>query len=542
MNPLFLTDFYKVGHRPMYPEGTEMVYSNFTPRSDRLFNSPIDYDRKIVVIGLQALVKEFLITKWNDDFFNQPKEKVISEYKALIDSSLGADAVPVDHVEALHDLGYLPLHIRALPEGSRSPMKVPVLTIWNTIPEFFWLVNYLESVLSAELWGPMTTATIAFEFKRILIDAALETGGDVGFVPLQGHDFSFRGLEGWEPASKLGVGHLASFIGTDTIPAIVRVKKNYPTDPANPVGVSVPASEHSVACMNITGNIDNFDGEVAMIRRFITELFPTGIVSLVSDSYDYWSILTEALPLLKDEIMARQPNAIGLNKVVIRPDSGDPIRIICGYKAGNEEQTAGTRAVQRLRNLNHEAVKYRNKYYIVTPEGDLGENLTEAEVKGSIQVLWDIFGGTETDKGFKLLDEHIGLIYGDSITTARAKEICERLAAKGFASTNVVFGIGSYSYQYNTRDTFGFAMKATFGVVNGEGREIFKDPKTADGTKKSAKGLFRVDAVDGTFMLSDRQPSIESTLIDSMQTVFLDGKLVTEESWETITGRLADYL
>lgn len=534
MNPLFHADFYKTGHRGMYPEGTEMVYSNFTPRSSRLFKAPAGYDDKIVVIGLQSLVKSYLIEYWNDNFFNQPKEKVIGEYKALLDGSLGPDAVPVDHVEALHDLGYLPLHIRALPEGSRSPMKVPVLTICNTVPEFFWLVNYLESVLSAELWGPMTTATIAFEFKRILTDAARKTGGDEGFVALQGHDFSFRGVEGWEASAKLGQGHLANFIGTDTIPAIARIKKNYITMPDNPVGVSVPASEHSVACMNISENTDLFQGEVDMIERFITELFPTGIVSLVSDTYDFWSIVTKALPLLKDKIMARQPNAIGLNKVVIRPDSGDPVEIICGCPTWLNEDgeltdqwgLGGTWEGYSSWFKDHEVRKYK----------------TEAEYKGAIQCLWDIFGGTTTETGHKLLDEHIGLIYGDSITTDRATEICRRLADKGFASTNVVFGIGSYSYQYNTRDTFGFAMKATYGVVNGEGREIFKDPKTDSGIKKSAKGLLRVDEDNGTFVLTDQVHSLEDTLDDSMQDIFIDGKALDNESWETITGRLASYL
>ena len=431
----------------------------------------------------------------------------------------------------------------------------------------------------------MTTATIAFEFKRILTDAARKTGGDEGFVALQGHDFSFRGVEGWEASAKLGQGHLANFIGTDTIPAIARIKKNYITMPENPVGVSVPASEHSVACMNISENTDLFQGEVDMIERFITELFPTGIVSLVSDTYDFWSIVTKALPLLKDKIMARQPNAIGLNKVVIRPDSGDPVDIICGEEFKTLSDTPEGQSFDDWKewvaesvdeifcdNLDAEAPHYSEstlwqrggKYFKVTYEPDLNrhdkkyyfvdnfgsdvskctfEEITPtAEQKGAIQCLWDIFGGTTTETGHKLLDEHIGLIYGDSITTDRATEICRRLADKGFASTNVVFGIGSYSYQYNTRDTFGFAMKATYGVVNGEGREIFKDPKTDSGIKKSAKGLLRVDEVDGTFVLTDQVGSLDETLDDAMQDIFIDGKALDNDSWETITGRLASYL
>ena len=116
--------------------------------------------------------------------------------------------------------------------------------------------------------------------------------------------------------------------------------------------------------------------------------------------------------------------------------------------------------------------------------------------------MWDIFGGIENSKGFKELDSHIGAIYGDSITLERATQICERLKLKGFASTNVVLGIGSFTYQYNTRDTFGFAMKATYGEVDGNGREIYKDPITDDGTKKSAKGLMKIELENGRIQIN----------------------------------------
>ena len=175
-------------------------------------------------------------------------------------------------------------------------------------------------------------------------------------------------------------------------------------------------------------------------------------MSIVSDTWDLWEVLTEYLPQLKDEIMARD------GKVVIRPDSGDPVDIICGTRLGND--TTGSQSTS-----------------------------TES---GVIELLWDTFGGTINEKGYKELDSHIGCIYGDAITHERAREIFERLEAKGFASTNIVFGVGSFTYQFNTRDTFGFAMKATYGEVNGVGREIFKDPITDNGEKKSAKGLLMV--------------------------------------------------
>jgi len=207
----------------------------------------------------------------------------------------------------------------------------------------------------------------------------------------------------------------------------------------------------------------------------------------------------------------RQPNAIGLNKVVIRPDSGNPVDIICGTGTGDG-----------------------------SPED-----------RGAIECLWETFGGTETEKGFKLLDEHIGLIYGDSITLQRAKIITERLAAKGFASTNVVFGVGSYTYQYATRDTFGFAMKATAGKVNGEYRDIFKDPKTDGGDKKSAKGFMKVvkDENDD-YVLLDQQDGNEVMYgdreNDCLVTVFSNGHLIVEESFanirQTVDSELAKVL
>lgn len=537
MSPLLSIDFYKAGHKFQYPEGTSMVYSNFTPRSSRLFNGSKYYDDKVVVFGIQAVIAEFLIKDWNDNFFNQPKDEVIEEYREIMDGSLGPGAIPMDHVEALHDLGYLPLEIRALPEGSRAPMKVPVLTIRNTLPDFFWLVNYLETVLSSELWGPMTSATIAFEYKRILTQAARDTGAPEDFTVLQGHDFSFRGMGSRETAAKVGMGHLTSFMGTDTVPAIANVKKYYHTAKEDPVGVSVPATEHSVMCMG------GLEDEKGTFRRLFNNLYPTGIVSIVSDTWDFWKVVTEYLPEFKDEIMARQPDALGLNKVVIRPDSGDPVKIICGYNFQGDAYEDKEHAYSDLdcETSTPEVIKITEEFYLVHSniDGRVGlESITEHEVKGAIECLWDTFGGTETEEGYKLLDEHIGLIYGDSITLDRAQEIVDRLKAKGFASTNVVFGIGSYTYQYNTRDTFGFAMKATYGEVEGVGREIFKDPKTDGGTKKSARGLLRVDKVDGEYALTDQVASLRDTIGDELQTVFLNGKSGNLQTFSEIKDRL----
>jgi nicotinamide phosphoribosyltransferase len=494
VNPLTAIDFYKADHRRQYPEGTEYVYSNFTPRSSHLFTGGLkDFDNRVVVWGVQGFIKWFLIDTWNREFFEQPKEEVCAAYKRRMDNALGPDAVATQHFEDLHDLGYLPLRIKALPEGSRCPIGVPMLTIRNTKPEFFWLVNYLETVLSAELWKPMTTATIAYEYRRLLDTFAERTGADPTFSVLQGHDFSSRGMSGIGDASCSGSGHLLSFIGTDSVSAIDYAETYYDADSdAGPIGVSVPATEHSVMCMG--GQED----EIGTFKRLITELYPTGIVSIVSDTWDFWKVLTEYAPALREEIMGRQPNALGLNKVVFRPDSGDPVKIICGDKS----QPAHT-----------------------------------PEHKGAVQCLWEEFGGTVNEKGYRTLDQHVGLIYGDSITLKRARRILDLLEKQGFTSDNIVFGIGSYTYQFLTRDTFGFAMKATWGQVNGEGRDIFKDPVTDDGRKKSAKGLLHVEPVDGTYVLRD-QVSKNMEHRGALETVFHNGDLVKDEKFEDIRLRL----
>ncbi|VXA55859.1 nicotinamide phosphoribosyl transferase [Acinetobacter proteolyticus] len=490
INPLNAIDFYKADHRRQYPVGTEYVYANFTPRSSRLAKMLPDFDDKIVFFGLQGFIKHFLIETWNEGFFNQAKAKVVAAYKRRMDNALGEGAVPVEHIEALHDLGYLPLKIKALPEGSRVNIKVPVLTIINTDPNFFWLTNYIETVLSAELWKSCTTASIAYEYKRLLTQYAEKTGAPLDFVAVQGHDFSSRGMSGIYDAAQSGVGHLTSFIGTDSVASIDYAEEYY--NATGIVGVSVPATEHSVMCMG------SEESEIETFRRLICELYPAGVVSIVSDTWDFWRVITEFSVELKAEILKRQPNALGLAKVVFRPDSGDPVKIICGDPDAERESPA---------------------------------------YKGAVQCLWEIFGGTETAQGYKVLNERVGLIYGDSITLERAQNILKGLEAKGFASNNLVFGIGSYTYNYLTRDSFGFAVKATWGQVNGVGRELFKDPVTDSGVKKSAKGLLRVEQTENGFELFDQQ-SFEQEKMGALQTVFENGQLLRECSLDQIRERL----
>ena len=481
MNPLLLTDGYKVDHRRQYPQGTSLVYSNWTPRKSR-----IDGVDKVVFFGLQYFIKKYILDEFERNFFQQPKEVVVQKYARRINNYLGENQVGTKHIEDLHDLGYIPMVFKALPEGVSVPLRVPMFTMYNTKSEFFWLTNYFETLLSAVVWMPCTSATIAKQYRYVLDKYAQETSTIPDFVDWQGHDFSMRGMAGIEAALISAAGHLLSFSGTDTIPAIDFMEDYYNANSdAELIGGSVAATEHSVMCMG------TLEDELGTFRRLITEIYPKGIVSIVSDTWDLWKVLTEYIPTLKEEIKSRE------GKVVIRPDSGDPVLIICG-----------------------------------NPEGKTSE-----ERKGVIELLWDTFGGTVNALGYKELPPFIGAIYGDSITVDRARKICEGLKQKGFASTNVVLGIGSYTYQYNTRDTFGFAMKATYGEVNGEGREIFKDPITDDGTKKSAKGLIQLVRENNAYKMNDSVTwDVEKT--GELKEVFRDGKLLVDHTLSEIRERL----
>jgi nicotinamide phosphoribosyltransferase len=480
---MLLTDGYKVDHRRQYPEGTQRVFANLTPRKGRDAD-----DEGVIFFGLQAAIQRYLIEHVQETFFNRDEDEVAIEYFDAMLDYLGPNEIGVEHVRALHRLGYLPLQIRAVPEGTFVPYGVPVLTIENTVDEFYWVTNYIETLFSAAIWKAITSATTAFKYRVALEFWAAQTGTAPEFVDWQGHDFSFRGMSSPESAMFSGAGHLTAFTGTDTIPAIHFLRHYYDADGL--VGGSVPATEHSVMCAG--GKED----ELETFERLL-DLYPEGIVSVVSDTWDLWKVLTEYLPALKDKIMARN------GKLVVRPDSGDPVKIICGDPDA--------------------------------PDGSPARF-------GVVRLLAQTFDVTLNEEGYMVLNEHVGTIYGDSITLERANEICRLLAEDGFASGNVVFGIGSYTYQYNTRDTHGFAIKATWAQVNGEEHLLFKDPVTDDGTKRSARGRLIVAHVNDELKLVDGMTEAEHAeahIDDLLQTVFLNGHLGRTTLAE-IRGRIAD--
>lgn len=545
-NPLLYgTDSYKISHKQFETTGVKEIYSNFTPRFAKYLQELLGdaFDGKYVTFGIQWLLFR-LHTMMKYGFFDKPKEVVIEEMRRVLGKYINQE--DFSHFEALHDLGYLPVVIKTLDEGTVVPVGIPFLTIRNTLPEFEWLPNYLETLISTDLWKQLTVATIARAFKQISIDNALETMGSIEGIEWQNHDFSCRGQSGFESSAINGAAFLTSSCGTDNMASLWAAEKFYlSTNDEGLLAGSVSAGEHSVTTSGILTEQERHntslqvntndepiglaESEHLYAKGVLTEKFPGGIVAYVADSFDFWTFVSEIVPSLKNEILARD------GKFVVRGDSGNPVDVITGLKDVDIEDVVARKFVdeiplQKTFTVNGTVYiglkkpKLDGKYYLpffelirngfikeydhteyqVTPE----HVVVAAEEKGTIEVLWELFGGTITEKGYKLLDSHIGMIYGDGITVQRSQEIFKRLKAKGFASLNIVFGVGSYSLNMISRDHLGMAIKATNTIVDIWGldvdKPIYKEPKT-DSSKKSARGLMRVFKEDGEIKFADMQ-------------------------------------
>ena len=483
INPMLLIDFYKAVHAEMLPTEITKSVSYFTPRMSR-----VKMWDKVVMFGLQGFIKTYLIDYFNDNFFNLSKEEVIGEYRRIMDAALGKNAYKIEKIEKLYDLGYLPIEIISLPEGARVPMHVPMFGITNTHPDFAWLPQSLESLISAESWHPMLAATVGATYRDIVnkyydltCDDSLERAKALGA-------FDFRGVECTESAIKAGAGWCLSFLNTATVPTIPYLEQNYNCDcTKEPVAFGSPSTEHSVMCSNYAIDGD----EITLLRRLLTEIYPNTSFSAVLDSYDYWNIIDNVLPQLKPEIMAHN------GCMLMRGDSGECVDVV-----------------------------------------------TQTVFK-----LWDEFGGTVNSKGYKVLDPHVKAIYGDSITIQRCEEIYKILMENGFACSNVALGVGSFSMQCVeeegmlkpfTRDTFSSCIKATYCEIADKPYPIFKNPKDG-GFKKSQKGCCVVTQdANGEYSFKDEYTWEEAinTPDNKLVTVFKDGKMIKEQSLSEIRSVL----
>ena len=477
-NPMLLIDFYKAVHAEMLPKGITKSVSYFTPRMSR-----VKRWNEVVMFGLQGFIKTYLVDYFNEEFFGKPFAEVMAEYKRIMDATLGAEAYKIKKVEKLHKLGYLPIEIFSLPEGTLVPMHVPMFGITNTHPDFAWLPQSLESLISAESWHPMLAATVGHTYREIVNRYYEKTCEDTIPRAKALGAFDFRGEECTESAVKAGAGWCLSFLNTATVPTIPYLEKNYNCDcTKEPVAFGSPSTEHSVMCSNFAVDGD----EITLLRRLLTEIYPNTGFSAVLDSYDYWNVIENVLPQLKKEILEHN------GCMLMRGDSGDCVEVV-----------------------------------------------TETVFK-----LWDIFGGTVNSKGYKVLDPHVKAIYGDSITVQRCEQIYEILTENGFACSNVALGVGSFSFQCIeedgilkpfTRDTFSSCIKATYCEINGKPYPIFKNPKDG-GFKKSQKGCCVVYREDGILKYRDEYNWDEAVADERnlLQTVFKDGTLVKEQTLREI--------
>ena len=553
-NSLFYSDGYKIGHKRMLAPGTSRLYGTWIPRSVK---HAAKYISKIVSFG-QQLTMRWLHDEFKENFFKLNEEEAMKFAKDMsLYLGMQYDA---DHFRALHQLGYLPVKVKALPEGIETLPNVPHMTFINTVDGF------------ALSWKTANSATLALKYKRNVTEWVMKTDPAQSFlIPFMCHDFSARGLSPWDMLSS-GLGHASSFRGSDTLVVIPAARYFYGESEDEVCINSVNASEHSVSTTCIFTM-----GESAMIKYFMDQ-FPTGILSLVSDTFDLWQLITEFLPENKEQIMSRD------GKLVIRPDSGNPVDIICGLDI--EDFTSKCKSLDEAKAWMKESIceavredtphgecgdqdssgifKYDGKYYKMEVsfewnrydkqyyfmDGEtithFGEVVGKPEYKGVIELLWDIFGGIINEQGFKVLDPHIGAIYGDSITLDRQIQIYERLAAKGFATTNSVLGVGSFTYQYNTRDTLGWAAKgAWFEVIEDgirKGYDIYKKPVTDDGTKTSLKGLCAVFQDENGEYIVKTQCTPEEEATGLLHTIYEDGTFFNEVTLTEIRTRLDSVL
>lgn len=507
--PFTLQDFYKLSHVMFYKD----VYGTYATYVNRVSKRPgID---KMVVFGIQAFAKN-VNDYFNTKFFNLPEDEAVSKFEHFNNRTGNVvNEKFVNKLRELHRLGHLPIRIKALKEGSVVNYNTPFLTIQSTDANSFWVSQWIETWLSTETWKACTSATTAFYYRKILNKHNEKTSDIEWIKDWQLHDFSARGMSGWFDASMSGTAHCLVSLGSDTCSVVDFVDYYYPGDNGLILS-SVPATEHSIQQSFLDPDTNNvFDCDSQYTQNTI-DVFPTGIVSQVSDGYDYYGFLENVLPKFKDQIMARD------GKFVIRPDSSPktPYEIIVGDPDA--------------------------------PDGSI-------ENKGSIQWLYELFGGTINSKGYKVLDSHIGLIYGDAINLAVWDKILTGLEAKGFSSDNIVVGVGSASYtgyggglyeveNYKpygiSRDTCGLAIKETAVAIMKDGeivwRPTYKDPKTDNSGKKSHRGFIKIEQSGNDFIVH-QNVSAEEENTGALEIVFENSKIVRQQSLADIREELKKF-
>ena len=452
-NLILRTDSYKVTHWPLYPSGTEFLYSYLESRGG-VFS-------ETVMFGTQYYLKKYLDVRITKEMIDYADKRFAAHFG---DSRL-FNRAGWEHIVKAHD-GRLPIRIKAVPEGVVVPTRNVLMTIENTDPACAWLVNYLETLM-LKVWYPITVATLSREIKKVIKEALEKTGDPTG-LPFKLHDFGYRGVSSEESAEIGGVAHLVNFMGTDTFIALETAYEIYGQAMA---GFSIPATEHSI--MTARGEM----GEVEQMKRFLETYSNATVpaIACVSDQYNIFKACEEYW----GGALKRQVMELNGKVLVVRPDSGDPPTI----------------------------------------------------VRQVVETLDKAFGHTVNDKGFKVLN-HVRVIQGDGINLDSIKRILDELIVRGWSADNVAFGMGGALLQQCNRDTQKFAFKASSIQINGQIRDVYKEPITDPG-KRSKRG--RLKLINNNGVLETVGPDVPGT--DILVTVYENGEILNAPSFDEVRIR-----
>lgn len=475
-NFILMSDSYKYGHADQYPPQTTTVYSYMEARGAEL-----GLDRYTVFAGLQPVLMDLFsgvrITMEDIDV----AETIINAHVPNGKFNRKGWEFIVNECG-----GKLPLRIKALPEGTICSTGIPLITVENTRPEAYWLTNFVETIL-LNVYSSINVATISHQMMAIIRHYMKVSGGNMDGCVYKLHDFGARSVSNALTAGQLGCAHLSNSMGTDTVQSIIFAAKYYGVDymPA----FSIPASEHST--MTSWGAAREPRALANMIDSY------DGVISCVSDSYNIYQAVAHYYGnILKDKILERD------GCLVVRPDSGNPVSVLCGDKSMHHDDKV-------LEKLMH---------------------------KGLLQILWEKFGGTVNEAGYRVLNNKVRLIQGDGINIMTLKDICRAIVEKGYSIENIAFGSGGGLLAKHDRDTFKWAFKCSYtSNIFGE-MDVFKSPIGQD-DKRSKKGMFKVVKEDGTLVCVNHLDERE----DVLQTVFEDGDLLVKTTLGEIRQRIADH-
>jgi nicotinamide phosphoribosyltransferase len=376
------------------------------------------------------------------------------------------------HIVQRHG-GRLPVEIRAVAEGTPVPTHNVLMTIRNTDPACYWLTNFLETLL-LKVWYPTTVATLSGAIFRVLEAAMKRSGEDPGPANMMLHDFGYRGVSSEESAGLGGAAHLVHFRTSDTLIANMLLREHYsgPDTPADWMpSTSVVATEHST--MTAWGR----DHEIDAYRNVLTE-YPQGILSIVVDSFDVYRAAKEMFGgVLREQVLARD----GL--LVLRPDSGDPVQVLL-----------------RL-----------------------------------LPMLAERFGSTRNQAGYRTLDPKIRLLWGDGIGLESVERILGDILAAGWSAANLIFGMGGALLQKVNRDTQQFAFKCSAAIVNGELRDVFKEPVTDPGKDSKRGKLALVRTARG--LETVHCPGNCEMQGDLLEPVFHNGEVLRHQTLDDVRTR-----